>query len=97
MADSNSVKHLGTAINGAVDSPVQGGVKLYRQTFLNERYAARHPEEEEQIDTLRACVLDYARTIEKALDLHGRICRDAAFHEALRSRECLKFPKSSKE
>lgn len=25
-----SVKQLGTAINGAVDSPVNGGVKLYR-------------------------------------------------------------------
>lgn len=82
-----SVKHLGTAINGAVDSPVQGGVKLYRHTFLNERYASRHPEEEEQIDNLRAAVLDYARTIQRALDLHGRVCRDAAFHEALRSRE----------
>ena len=26
----DSVKQLGTAINGAVDSPVNGGVKLYR-------------------------------------------------------------------
>ena len=82
------MKQLGTAINGAVDSPVQGGVKLYRQTFLNERYTARHPEEEEQIEQLRARVLDYARTIQQALDLHGKVCKDAAFHEALRSREC---------
>ena len=29
--DNLSVKQLGTVINGAVDSPVNGGVKLYRK------------------------------------------------------------------
>jgi hypothetical protein len=31
VAHNRSVKQLGTAINGAVDSPVNGGVELYRE------------------------------------------------------------------
>lgn len=83
----HSVKQLGTAINGAVDSPVQGGVKLYRDSFLNERYIARHPDESQQCEQLRNQILDYVRVIQQALNLHGKICPDSAFHEALRSRE----------
>jgi hypothetical protein len=78
---------LGTAINGAVDSPVQGGVKLYRQTFLDPTYEATHPEQKEDIETLRAQILEYASVIDQALDLHAQVCKDTAFHEALRSRE----------
>jgi dedicator of cytokinesis protein 3 len=80
---------LGTAINGAVDSPVQGGVKLYRQTFLDREYESTHPEQSEEIDILRAQILEYASVIDQALDLHAQVCKDFAFHEALRSREYL--------
>jgi len=80
------VKHLGTAINGAVDSPVQGGVKLYRQTFLDPAYESAHPEQKEDVGTLRLQILEYASVIDQALDLHAQVCKDSAFHEALRSR-----------
>jgi len=88
------VKHLGTAINGAVDSPVQGGVKLYRQTFLDPTYEATHPGQKADIETLRAEILEYASVIDQALDLHAQVCKDTAFHEALRSREFIVSPKS---
>jgi hypothetical protein len=80
---------LGTAINGAVDSPIQGGVKLYRQTFLDPTYEATHPEQKADIETLRTQILEYASVIDQALDLHAQVCKDTAFHEALRSRECI--------
>jgi dedicator of cytokinesis protein 3 len=85
---------LGTAINGAVDSPVQGGVKLYRQTFLDPTYETTHPEQKEDIEILRAEILEYASVIDQALDLHAQVCKDTAFHEALRSREFIVSPKS---
>jgi len=34
-------KYLGTAINGAVDSPVNGGIKLYRSVRYAGRWAMR--------------------------------------------------------
>lgn len=86
------MKHLGTAINGAVDSPVQGGVKLYRQTFLDPTYEEAHPEQKKDIETLRAEILEYASVIDQALDLHAQVCKDTAFHEALRSRKYTASP-----
>jgi hypothetical protein len=65
---------------------VQGGVKLYRQTFLSPVYEDKHPDEKDQIEALRAQILEYASVIDQALDLHGQVCRDTAFHEALKSR-----------
>ena len=69
-----------------MDSPVQGGVKLYRQTFLDPAYESAHPEQKEDVDTLRLQILEYASVIDQALDLHAQVCKDSAFHEALRSR-----------
>lgn len=38
VAHDRSVKQLGTAINGAVDSPVNGGVELYREVCQRRVY-----------------------------------------------------------
>lgn len=99
LSADRSVKQLGNAINGAVDSPVSGGVKLYRnvssvsnegpdgQTFLEGNYASTHPAEQTQIEELRKAIRTYVAAISNALDVHRTVCRDLPFHEALRSRE----------
>jgi hypothetical protein len=50
-------------------------------------YATNHPDEKDQIEVLRAQILEYASVIDQALEIHGHVCKDSAFHEALKSRE----------
>lgn len=78
---------LGTAINGAVDSPVSGGVQLYRETFLESSFLRENPEFALEINDLRATLMEYAGIVADALRVHGKLCKDIAFHEALKSRE----------
>ncbi|KAK8853154.1 hypothetical protein IAR55_003855 [Kwoniella newhampshirensis] len=85
-------KMLGTAINGAVDSPINGGVKTYRKVFLDVAYADKHAEESLQIEQLRLAILEYVRTIQSSLIVHKQACKDVAFHEALKSQFYKSFP-----
>ncbi|WRT70308.1 uncharacterized protein IL334_007306 [Kwoniella shivajii] len=78
-------KLLGTAINGAVDSPVSGGVKTYRKVFLDGTYVSKHPEFTSEVDQLRQTILEYVKTIQDSLKIHKVVCRDIAFHEALKT------------
>ncbi|WWC91624.1 uncharacterized protein L201_006570 [Kwoniella dendrophila CBS 6074] len=78
-------KLLGTAINGAVDSPVSGGVKTYKKVFLDDSYAQRHPEFAPQVAQLRLTILEYVKAIQDSLRVHKLVCRDIAFHEALKT------------
>nr|XP_019044242.1 hypothetical protein I302_07525 [Kwoniella bestiolae CBS 10118]OCF23172.1 hypothetical protein I302_07525 [Kwoniella bestiolae CBS 10118] len=68
-------KLLGTAINGAVDSPV----------FLDGSYNQRHPEFTSEIEQLRLGILEYVRSIQDSLKVHKIVCKDVAFHEALKT------------
>ncbi|WVR00207.1 hypothetical protein IAU59_007349 [Kwoniella sp. CBS 9459] len=78
-------KLLGTAINGAVDSPVSGGVQTYRKVFLNGAYIEKHPEFAVDVDTLRLKIVEYVKTIQESLVVHKQVCKDMAFHEALKN------------
>jgi dedicator of cytokinesis protein 3 len=80
------VKQLGTALNGAVDSPINGGVKLYRDTFLDESYLRDHPIDGAQLGEFKAAYEAYVGTVHAGLELHGKVCKDIAFHEALKNR-----------
>nr|XP_018260970.1 uncharacterized protein I303_06687 [Kwoniella dejecticola CBS 10117]OBR83128.1 hypothetical protein I303_06687 [Kwoniella dejecticola CBS 10117] len=78
-------KLLGTAINGAVDSPVSGGVKTYRKVFFDGTYVEKHPEFSAALDQLRLGILEYVKTVQDSLKIHKIVCKDMAFHEALKS------------
>ncbi|ORX40680.1 hypothetical protein BD324DRAFT_654448 [Kockovaella imperatae] len=86
------VKLLGTVINGAVDSPVNGGVKLYRKTFIEGDYLNRHPLETAQVGMLDAALRNYVQAIQNALSVHRVHCKDVTFHEALKSHFYAAFP-----
>ncbi|EIW72245.1 hypothetical protein TREMEDRAFT_25841 [Tremella mesenterica DSM 1558] len=73
------VKHLGTTINGAVDSP----------TFLDPAFLEKNPDEKDKVFELGNSIVGYARTIQDALIVHRTVCKDLAFHEALHSRQYL--------
>ncbi|OCF44595.1 hypothetical protein I317_01482 [Kwoniella heveanensis CBS 569] len=78
-------KLLGTAINGAVDSPVSGGIQTYRKVFLSGSYIEKHPEFASEVDSLRFKIVEYVKAIQESLVIHKQICKDMAFHEALRN------------
>jgi hypothetical protein len=56
------------------------------QTFLGEDYLAIYPDDAAEIDRLRVALLEYAKVVQRALEVHKRLCKDIVFHEALRSR-----------
>jgi dedicator of cytokinesis protein 3 len=87
LAEANpiDVKMLGTALNGAVDSRVNGGVSVYKKHFLDPAYLDRHPGEAKNITALRDAIVHYVRTIQVGLVAHRRVNKDIAFHEALRT------------
>ncbi|RKP10227.1 dedicator of cytokinesis-domain-containing protein, partial [Thamnocephalis sphaerospora] len=62
------------SLNGAVNAPVNGGVKLYKQAFLqNEQYLRGNPDKARFIHELDDAVLEQAEVISRCLDVHGRI------------------------
>lgn len=63
--------------------------KFDAQTFLDSSYAAKHPDDAEQVEQLRIAIADYVHAISDALGVHRSLCRDVAFHEALRSRQYI--------
>ncbi|KAL7418467.1 Deoxycytidine kinase 1 [Cryptotrichosporon argae] len=79
------VKLLGTALNGAVDSRVNGGIPVYRKSFLQPIYLQRRPMDAAKVDVLRNAIMAYVQTIQLGLAVHQRHNKDIAFHEALRT------------
>ncbi|ORX57487.1 hypothetical protein DM01DRAFT_1319407 [Hesseltinella vesiculosa] len=60
-------------LNGAVDAPVNGGVALYRQTFLSPRYAVSHPDNALLIADLRKAIDDQVVVIDECLYVHSQL------------------------
>lgn len=52
---------LSMALNAAVDTPINGGVSLYRQTFLNGDYVLRCPDRAEHVAKLRDAIDEQVR------------------------------------
>lgn len=88
-------KALGSALNTAVDSKVNGGVPLYKKHFLDPDYVERHPVEARNVAHLGEVIVDYARTIQEGLAVYQRLSRDIAFQEALRTRYNKVFAEES--
>ena len=80
---------LGTAINGAVSSPVSGGVSLYRDTFVDSSFRADRPGSASEVQELQDALEVYGQCVLKALRVHEKVCKDIAFHEALKSRKSI--------
>ena len=41
------------SLNGAIDAPVNGGINMYKSSFLNGQYSEDHPTHQELVQTLR--------------------------------------------
>ncbi|EJU03981.1 hypothetical protein DACRYDRAFT_105054 [Dacryopinax primogenitus] len=80
-----STNALSMSLNSAVDSPVNGGVGLYRQAFLGADYLPLHPENAALVQRLRDAIDEQVRVIARCLQLHGRLCpyEMQPFHQTL--------------
>ncbi|KAK4687917.1 hypothetical protein P7C73_g2195, partial [Tremellales sp. Uapishka_1] len=92
--ENADTRQLAMALNSAVDSPVHGGVPLYRKTFLDPDYIEIHPQETKNVGLLRESILQYAEVIRVGLRIHRRFVKPdmSAFHEALERFFAKTFP-----
>lgn len=51
-----STTPLSMALNAAVDTPINSGISLYRETFLSGDYMLRYPDRAEQVTKLRNAI-----------------------------------------
>ncbi|CAL1708002.1 unnamed protein product [Somion occarium] len=82
-----STTPLSMALNAAVDTPINSGISLYRETFLSGDYMLRYPDRAEQVTKLRNAIDEQVRMIDSCLRLHGQLCPQQMlpFHSTLES------------
>lgn len=69
---SSSVSRLDLVLSGAVDSPVNGGIQLYR-AFLEDEGLRADPKSAGLVASLESAFLKYASAIQRCLVIHGRV------------------------
>ncbi|KAG8846100.1 hypothetical protein FRB96_002079 [Tulasnella sp. 330] len=65
---------LAAALNNVVDMPEDGGIVMFRQVFLDQKYLAEHPEEVDAMHRLNMAIEDHVRVIGRCLALHNSLC-----------------------
>ncbi|ORZ19610.1 hypothetical protein BCR42DRAFT_348262 [Absidia repens] len=61
------------ALNGAVDAPVNGGVPLYKKTFLSPYFSKKNPDMLQWVDQLKAAIDEQVVVIDRCLITHGQL------------------------
>ena len=51
-----STNPLSMTLNGAVDAPINGGISMYRKSFLTPEYLATYPERADLVQKLRNAI-----------------------------------------
>lgn len=76
---------LAMSLNGAVDAPVNGGIPLYKRTFLSDAFTNANRDKLDLIEQLRAAIQQQASVISRCLALHAKLCpaEMQPFHETL--------------
>lgn len=71
-ADQGNISRLDLVLSGAVDSPVNGGIQLYR-AFLEDDSLRADPSTAPLVNALENAFLDYAAAIQRCLAIHGKV------------------------
>ncbi|KAF5101431.1 hypothetical protein D0Z00_000910 [Geotrichum galactomycetum] len=71
-ADQSVISKLDLILSGAVDSPVNGGIQLFR-AFLEDNNLRNDPSTSLLVSELEMCFLDYASVIQRSLVIHGKV------------------------
>ncbi|CAN6656061.1 DOCK-like protein 1 [Trichomonascus vanleenenianus] len=71
-ADQSTMSKLDLVLSGSVDSPVNGGIQIYR-TFLEDVSLKEDPQMGPIVTKLELAFLEYAVAIQRCLAIHGRV------------------------
>lgn len=71
-ADQSIISRLDLVLSGAVDSPVNGGIQIYR-AFLEDEDLRVEPKSAPLIAALEQAFLEYASAIQRCLVIHGKV------------------------
>ncbi|KAA8910151.1 hypothetical protein TRICI_004252 [Trichomonascus ciferrii] len=71
-ADQNAVSKLDLLLSGAIDSPVNGGIQLFRP-FLEDPALRSDPVQSQQVTSLEVSFLDYAAAVQRCLAIHSKV------------------------
>ncbi|KAF5110944.1 hypothetical protein DV453_000645 [Geotrichum candidum] len=71
-ADQSAISKLDLILSGAVDSPVNGGIQLFR-AFLEDPNLRTDPSTAPLVAELEMSFLDYASAIQRSLVIHGKV------------------------
>lgn len=71
-ANQGTVSKLNLVLSGAIDSPINGGVQIYR-AFLEDDNLKTDPQQAPLVQVLDAAFLDYAFALERCLNIHGKV------------------------
>lgn len=71
-ADQSAISKLDLILSGAVDSPVNGGIQLFR-AFLEDPNLRTDPSTAPLVTELEMSFLDYASAIQRSLVIHGKV------------------------
>ena len=71
-ADQGTVTKLDLILSGSVDSPVNGGIPVYR-AFFNDRSLREDPNTSQKVLALELAFLDYAAALQRCLIIHGKV------------------------
>ncbi|KAM0753228.1 hypothetical protein T439DRAFT_342381 [Meredithblackwellia eburnea MCA 4105] len=76
---------LSMALNGAVDSPVNQGIPMYRRAFFGSEFAAANPEKTSLVRQLQSSIDQLVMSISRCMKLHAVLAPEPMqpFHETL--------------
>ncbi|GAO46203.1 hypothetical protein G7K_0438-t1 [Saitoella complicata NRRL Y-17804] len=75
------------SLSGAVDSPINGGIRQYRAKFLSDEYRLAQEGEAETIENLGYAINEQVGVLQRCLEIHGRLvsAEMRPLHESLKS------------
>ncbi|CEP00721.1 hypothetical protein PBRA_001775 [Plasmodiophora brassicae] len=71
------INALSMQLNGTIDAAVNGGLEVYRASFMSDKYKADHPEDASQVDALRNACTAQVAVLHRGLTVMERVmCAD---------------------
>ncbi|KAJ6255717.1 dedicator of cytokinesis [Anaeramoeba flamelloides] len=81
-----NINPLSMILNGIIDAPVNGGIYMYVNAFLEEQYLLNNPKHEDLIIKMKKMLVKQLKFVNIGLNLHNRLCQDnfRPFHDKMK-------------
>ncbi|KAJ3444600.1 dock4 protein [Anaeramoeba flamelloides] len=74
------------ALNGVIDAAVNGGINMYVNAFLQDKYLKDYPSDENLVLKMKQLLVNQLYILNVGLSLHNRLCPDnfRPFHDKMK-------------